>query len=91
VSVDPDELALLCSLTGRPNPDPRVRDLPAPYARLRDRVAASMLQLAINQLRELGPVRQPTREELVRLMVSCDHDVRLLAMQLVQRSAALPV
>jgi len=86
--MNPDELALLCTLTGRPDPAPRVRDLPPAYARLRDRVAASMGQLAINQLREIGPVRAPTREEIARLMASRDHDLRLLAMQLVRRAAS---
>lgn len=85
MSVEADELALLCSLTGRPDPAPKVRDLPPAYARLRDRVAASMGQLALHQLRELGPAREPTREELVRLMASRDFDVRLLAATLAAR------
>lgn len=84
MSVDLEEIALLCALTGRPDPAPRVRDLPPAFAKLRDRVAVSMAQIAINQLRELGPTRPPTQEKLVRLMTSRDHDVRMLGMQVVR-------
>jgi hypothetical protein len=83
MSLGADELALLCALTSRPDPAPRVRDLPPAHEGLRGRVAQSIAHLAIHQLRELGPTRPPRRGEVVRLMGSRNQDVRLLAMQLV--------
>jgi hypothetical protein len=80
------------SQSSRPDgaPGPRTSSLrpSQAYVRLRDRVAASIGQFALHQLRECGPARQPTRQELVRLLGSHDMRVREMAGLLAVRAGA---